>query len=230
MRAGLRGMPLAAVRRLGDDLDRAADDLERTRDQISARMTLSFGLGPDMDEFRGRWGDELAPSLSRVTATLRDAAGSVRRDAEQQDSASSDGAGGGGHGGGGGGGGGGGPLDWLRDRGEDLWDAGGDAIDWLGDRGQDVLDGVGSWWDATSDDWLNVGDSIGQLWDATGGSVLDGRWPRTTEVVASQIRLLGAFGGALWTTATGDEANIFDDGDPYAGAPSAVADGDVRVP
>lgn len=205
MTTSMWGMDVAAVRGLGDSLDRAADELETTRDQVSARMTLSFGAGPDMDAFRSRWSDELAPSLSRVCATLRAAAGDVRRDADQQDSASGDGAGGGR------GDDGGGPLDWLRDRGEDLWDAGGD-----------VLDGVGDWWDATSDDWLNVGDAAGQFWDATGGALLDGEWPRTTEVVASQIRTLGALGGALWTTVTGDEANLFDDGDPYAGDPRAV--------
>lgn len=215
MTTSMWGMDVAAVRGLGDSLDRAADELETTRDQVSARMTLSFGAGPDMDAFRSRWSGELAPSLTHVCATLRAAAGDVRRDADQQDTASGDGAGGGPGAGGAGGGGrgddGGGPLDWLRDRGEDLWDAGGDA-----------LEDVGDWWDAASDDWLNVGDAAGQLWDATGGALLDGEWPRTTEVVASKIRTLGAFGGALWTTVTGDEANLFDDGDPYAGDPRAV--------
>ncbi|MFC8923719.1 hypothetical protein [Cellulosimicrobium sp. NPDC057127] len=221
MTTSMWGMDVAAVRGLGDSLDRAADELETARDQVGARMTLSFGAGPDLDAFRARWSSELAPSLARVCATLRAAAGDVRRDADQQDSASGDGAGGGaGAGGpsaGGGGAGGGGRADHgdgpdrLRDRGEELWDASGDA-----------LDGVGSWWDATSDDWLNVGDAAEQLWDATGGALLDGEWPRTTEVVASQIRTLGAFGGALWTTVTGDEANLFDDGDPYAGDPRAV--------
>ncbi|WP_435736296.1 hypothetical protein V5D56_16090 [Cellulosimicrobium sp. PMB13] len=231
-------MDVAAVRRLGTDLERAADDLESARDQVGVRMAMSFGFGPDMDEFRGRWSSELAPSLSRVCATLREAAQSVRLDADQQDTASNDGGGsGGGHGSDGGargpdGGGrgdgddgGGGPLDWLRDRGEDLWDAGGDALDWLGDRGEDLADGASTWWDATSDDWLNVGDSFGQLWDATGGSILDGRWPRTTEVAASMIMGAGALGGALYTTATGDEANLFDDGDPYAGDPRRVPTG-----
>ncbi len=230
------GMDVTAVRGLGDALDQAADDLESARARIDARMGLPFGLGPDMEDFRARWSGELAPSLVRVGMALRGTAGTVRRNVEEQVAASTDaGSGGSAFAGASGSGngsadGGGGPLDWLQDRGEDLWGAGADALDWLSDRGEDVLDGVGDWWDATSDDWLNVGDAAGQLWDATGGSILDGRWPRTTEVVASQILLLGSTGGALWTTVTGDEANIFDDGEPYAGTPSPVPDGDVRVP
>lgn len=148
---------------------------------------------------------------------------------------------------------GGGPLDWLGDRAGDLWDAGGDAVDWVGDRASDTAGWIGDratdLWDAGSDavGWLgdrgsdalgwigdrasaiggafqNVGDSGLQLWDATGGAILDGEWPRTTEVLASTIRLAGATVGAGLTTATVGmwDPKVFDDGDPYAGDPTPV--------
>jgi hypothetical protein len=124
---------------------------------------------------------------------------------------------------------------WIGDRATDLWNAGGDAIDWIGDKGSDAVGWIG---DKGSDalGWLgdrasaiggsfqNLGDSGMQLWDATGGAILDGEWPRTTEVLASGIRLAGATVGVGLTAGTLGmfDPKVFDDGDPYAGDPSEV--------
>ncbi|MFD7024228.1 hypothetical protein [Promicromonospora sukumoe] len=124
---------------------------------------------------------------------------------------------------------------WIGDRATDLWNAGGNAVDWIGDKGSDALGWLG---DRGSDalGWLgdrasaiggafqNVGDAGLQLWDATGGAILDGEWPRTTEVIASQIRLAGAVVGLGITAGSSGmlDPKIFDDGDPYAGDPRPI--------
>ncbi|MFZ1410940.1 MAG: hypothetical protein WAS07_05760 [Micropruina sp.] len=131
-------------------------------------------------------------------------------------------------------------VDWVGDRASDLWEAGEDAANWVGDqavaawnwtsgtavaaanwtsdRAVDAWNWAGDRFEAIGDDWANVSDAAGQYWQATGGSLLDGRWPRTTEVVASSVLLAGAFAGALFTTSTAGiiEANVFDDGNPTA--------------
>jgi hypothetical protein len=105
-----------------------------------------------------------------------------------------------------------------------VWDAGTSAVDWIGDRGSDALDWIGDRASAIGGAWENVADSAGQYWNATGGAILDGEWPRTTEVIASTIRLGGAVVGAGITGASLGmlDPKVFDDGDPYAGEPTDV--------
>ncbi|WP_264030563.1 hypothetical protein [Cellulosimicrobium sp. SH8] len=201
------GMDVTAVRRLAAALDDGARLLEDARTQLDARLAGAFGLGPDMDAFRSRWSGELAPSLGRAAATLRDASRGVRGDADAQEAASAPG---------------GGPEDAPRAMGR------ADPAEHREPRA--APPGAAGWWDAAVDDWLNVGESVDQLWDATGGSVLEGSWPRTSAVVASQLRLWGALGGALATTLTGQATDLFDDGDPSVGDPVVVPRGEVRVP
>ncbi|WP_157236723.1 hypothetical protein [Promicromonospora sukumoe] len=125
---------------------------------------------------------------------------------------------------------------WIGDRANDLWDAGGNAVDWLGDkgsaavgwlgdRGSDVLGWLGDRGSAIGGAFMNVGDAGLQLWDATGGAILDGEWPRTTEVLASGIRLAGTTVGLGLTAGSLGmfDPKVFDDGDPYAGDPTDVA-------
>lgn len=105
-----------------------------------------------------------------------------------------------------------------------LWDAGTNAVDWIGDRGSDALDWIGDRASAIGGSFANVGDSGLQLWDATGGAILDGEWPRTTEVLASTIRLAGATVGAGLTAGTLGmfDPKVFDDGKPTASDPIPV--------
>lgn len=115
-------------------------------------------------------------------------------------------------------------ADWAGDRVSDGVDAVGDGVDWLGDRASDLGGWLGDRASTIGDAYENVGDAGTQLWDATGGAILDGEWPRTTEVIASSILLAGTTVGANLTLSTGGIFNpkVFDDGDPYAGDPRPV--------
>lgn len=122
-------------------------------------------------------------------------------------------------------------VGWVGDRAVDVWNAGAAGVGWVGNRAVDAWNWAGDRAAAIGDDWGNVGDAALQYWDATGGSILDGRWPRTTEVVASELLLTGAIIGAVATTASAGtvETNLFDDGKPYAGDPKP-ASGIVKIP
>lgn len=138
--------------------------------------------------------------------------------------------------------GGGGLTDWFGDRLDDA----GNGLDWLGGQASDGANWVGDqaadlgdWFSDTASDvggWAadtgatyadsfgDLWDTGGQFWDATGGSVLDGRWPRTTEVVASNVLFAGSVVDHLVTNATFGQVdlNVFDDGEPYADPPRPV--------
>ncbi|MBE1875562.1 hypothetical protein [Myceligenerans pegani] len=144
----------------------------------------------------------------------------------------------------------GGVFDWFGDRLDDVGDGVvrvgdqvSDGAGWVSDRATDLGDwftdtasDVGSWVSETAttlgDGYGNLGDAGGQLWDATGGSILDGEWPRTTEVIASGVLFGGALIDTSLTTGTAGlvDLNLFDDGEPYAGDPQPVRDDELTVP
>jgi hypothetical protein len=133
-------------------------------------------------------------------------------------------------------------ADWVGDRAADVWNAGTTAVHWTGDRVGDALrmgESAANWvWDRAADAWsdtvrrveaigdsyANTIDAASQFWDATVGSLLGGRWPRTTEVAASALLLAGAAGGSVLMTQSLGEIgrNAYDDGDPVAGEPKRV--------
>lgn len=119
-------------------------------------------------------------------------------------------------------------MDWIGDQASDLggWfsDTASDAGDWLSDRASDVGDWASDTASNFGDSFGNLWDAGGQLWDATGGSILDGRWPRTTEVIASSVLFGGAAVDTAITQATLGQVdlNIFDDGEPWAGEPQPI--------
>lgn len=193
--SGMYGADVAQLRSLAQQFDRAADQLDTCRTSVGGSVRISPWQGPDAGRFRADWDSSHAGRIAAAASTLRTGARQLRTNADQQEQASAvDGAAGGGSGGGGGAGSGGGGGFWG----------------WVADRA-----------DAVRDEFGNLLDAGGQLWDATGGSLLSGRWPRTTEVVASLIRWEGsAFSaGVAWMTAGMVELNLFDDGEPYAGRP-----------
>lgn len=108
---GFYGADIGELRALAQSLTTASEALTTTRSTLDSTVSGARWAGPDGDELRGRWSAELGPALAAATATLRDAADKVRKNADQQESASSDGTGGPGGGGSGGsaGGPGGGP-------------------------------------------------------------------------------------------------------------------------
>jgi hypothetical protein len=110
---GFYGADIGELRALAQSLTTASEALTTTRSTLDSTVSGARWAGPDGDELRGRWSAELGPALAAATATLRDAADKVRKNADQQESASSGGSGGPGGGGsgspGGGPGSGGGP-------------------------------------------------------------------------------------------------------------------------
>lgn len=299
----MQGQDIEQVRALAGLFESSADELESSRQQVTAAVFGFDGYGPNVDQMRGEWSDRLAPTLSDIAEALREAGDKATRNADAQEDTSNSYDGNPFAGvstqasGSSGDDDGGGPLDWLGDKAGDLWDAGGDAldwtgdkvgdlwdagtdavgnvwdagtnlvgkvwdagtnlagnvwdagtnlagniwdagtnlagklwdagtsaVDWIGDRGSDALDWIGDRASAIGGAWENVADSGLQLWDATGGAILDGEWPRTTEVIASQIRLGGALLGAGITGASLGmlDPKVFDDGDPTASDPIPV--------
>lgn len=301
----MQGQDIEQVRALASLFESTADELDSSRQQVTAAVFGFDGWGANVDQMRGEWSEYLAPSLSDIAEALRSAGDKAARNADEQEGTSNSYDGSGGNpfagvstqGSGSSDDDGGGPLDWLGDKAGDLWDAGGDALDWTGDKVGDLwdagTDAVGNVWDAGTNlvgkvwdagtnlagniwdagtnlagniwdagtnlagklwdagtsavdwigdrgsdalDWIgdrasaiggafeNVGDSGLQLWDATGGAILDGEWPRTTEVLASGIRLAGATVGAGLTAGTLGmfDPKVFDDGDPTASDPIPV--------
>lgn len=112
MAAGMWGADVAGLRRLAQDVEGAAQSLTSLTANLSSVVASTGWTGRDGDDFRGVWDGMCVGALRSCAATLTDAAGALRRDADQQDSASSGDGAGPGPGGtpGGGGGGGGGPL------------------------------------------------------------------------------------------------------------------------
>ncbi len=109
------GADVAELRRLAQEVDGAAQSLTSLAANLSSVVASTGWTGRDGDDFRGIWDGMCVGAIRSCAATLTDAAGTLRRDADQQETASTDGAGaaqGGGSAGthGGGGGGGGGPL------------------------------------------------------------------------------------------------------------------------
>jgi hypothetical protein len=299
----MQGQDIEQVRALASLFESSADELESSRQQVTAAVFGFDGWGPNVDQMRGEWSDRLAPTLSDIAEALRSAGDTATRNADAQEGTSNSydgnpfaGVSTQGHGSSGDDDGGG-PLDWLGDKAGDLWDAGGDAldwtgdkvgdlwdagtdavgnvwdagtnlignvwdagtnlagnvwdagtnlagniwdagtnlagklwdagtnaVDWIGDRGSDALDWIGDRASAIGGAWENVGDAAGQYWDATGGAILDGEWPRTTEVIASTVRLGGAVVGAAITGGSLGifDPKVFDDGDPYADDPRPI--------
>ncbi|GAB4084696.1 hypothetical protein GCM10028784_13260 [Myceligenerans cantabricum] len=215
------------------------------------------GWGPNVDHLRDLWSGDLAPSLTQAADALREAGDKAAQNADDQQGttesydggspfagATATGTTGAGNPFAGATGTAtgtvepddGGVLDWFGDR---LDDAGGwvsDSAADLGDWFSDTTSGVGGRLSETGstigDSFGNLWDTGGQLWDATGGSVLDGRWPRTTEVVASGLLFAGSAADTLLTTGTAGQVDLdlFDDGDPYAGPPRPVNPDSTTIP
>lgn len=217
----LQGQDVEQVRELARALRVRSEGLDTARETIDHAVMGVDGFGLDVEAMRDIWSGDLAPSMTRIAAALREAGEVADRNADAQDETSAADGGSGfagagangaaaapGTGGGGDGGDGGRLLDAL----------GG----WLSGPASTVADG-----------WDNLLDTGGRLWDATGGSILEGRWPRTTEIVASGALFGGALLDTALTTGSGGlvDLDIFDDGEPVAGSPVPVdLDADGHYP
>lgn len=110
------GADIGELRALATQFDRAADQLDGCRGALGGQVNSSPWAGADAVRFKGDWSSQYAPRLNATAGRLREAARSLRSNADDQERTSAvDGgptASPGGHpgssGGGGGGGGGGG--------------------------------------------------------------------------------------------------------------------------
>lgn len=86
MAGGKYGADVAQLRALGDRLDRAADELERSGRVLSQGISPTMAWrGPDAGAFQGEWSGSHYPRLSSAVAALRSAARTVRRNADEQE-------------------------------------------------------------------------------------------------------------------------------------------------
>lgn len=234
----LWGQDVAQVRDLARLFAQRAQDLDTARALLDDAVHGFDGWGPNVERMRADWSDHLAPSLAHVADALRAAGDKAARNADAQEDTSTtyDGAVSGA----------GNPFAGATatataDLPADTRTGDGDAdddglLDWFGDRLDDAADGFDRLTDQAADlgDWFSdtaIADSVGhlwdtggQLWDAAGGALLDGRWPRPTEIVASGALLTGALLDTALTAATGGllDLNLLDDGEPTAGPPTPV--------
>ncbi|GAA1867552.1 hypothetical protein [Myceligenerans crystallogenes] len=222
--AQLWGQDIEQVRDLARTFREHSRQLDAARETIGHAVLGFEGYGPDVDVLREIWSGDLAPAMARIAAALHEAGDVAERNAGAQEETSADDGreGTAVSGDGGGGGNGGGTAAALF--------PGGPAGDFAGSTGRpgDHAPDLAGWHSGpgsvVADSWDNLLDAGGQLWDATGGSILEGRWPRTTEIVASGALFGGALADTALTTGTGGrvDLDLFDDGEPVAGEPVAV--------
>ena len=108
------GADVAQLRMLAMQFDRAAEQLESGRANVSSSVHSSCWVGPDAHAFRAHWDSTDSARISAAARELRTGAKKLRANADGQERVSAVDGGGsshglhGGHSGGGGGGGGGG--------------------------------------------------------------------------------------------------------------------------
>lgn len=89
MAGGMYGADVAQLRALGDQLDRFADDVERTMRTLGMAVTSTAQWqGPDAATFRQDWSGSHQPRMTSAVLALRSGARSVRANADQQEQTS----------------------------------------------------------------------------------------------------------------------------------------------
>ncbi|RPF20663.1 hypothetical protein [Myceligenerans xiligouense] len=241
----LWGQDIEQVRDLARTFDRSAQNLDAARQLIDGAVLGFDGWGANVDEMRDMWSGDLAPSLTHAADALRTAGDKAAQNADDQQETTDSYSGGSPFAGASASGSvqAGNPFAGASAEGSGEAESDGGVLDWFGDQ---VSDGAGWLSDSASDlgGWLSdagsaiggsfgsLGDAGGQLWDATGGSILDGRWPRTTEMIASGLLFGGSLVNAALTAGTAGQVDLqlFDDGDPYAGDPQPVNPDTMTIP
>lgn len=85
---GMLGADVAQLRSLAQQFDRAADRLDASRAAVGGAVESAHWRGADADRFRQLWSGQSAPRIGQVVHALRDAATSLRTNAQQQEQAS----------------------------------------------------------------------------------------------------------------------------------------------
>ncbi|MFD6090724.1 hypothetical protein ACFWGN_01245 [Oerskovia sp. NPDC060338] len=82
------GADVAALRDLATSLDGGAGVLDQARSKVRGSFHSVPWYGPDADQERGQWDGRLEPLLTQTAQSLRDAATTLRRNADDQESTS----------------------------------------------------------------------------------------------------------------------------------------------
>jgi uncharacterized protein YukE len=83
------GMDIAQVRQLASDMTRAADEIRRLSQQITAKVRSTPWAGADQKRFEQDWTGRHVQQLNTVVQALQDAAKVATTNAHEQESASS---------------------------------------------------------------------------------------------------------------------------------------------
>ena len=74
---------------LARKFDEEAEKIDATISGITTQLASTWWLGPDKDQFENQWNTTLTSELRKVIASLKDAAGNCRKQADQQRQTSS---------------------------------------------------------------------------------------------------------------------------------------------
>lgn len=86
--SGMFGADVAQLRALAQQLDRSADRVDGTRTSVGHAVAAAPWRGPSADRFRQQWAGGHTGQLTDAARVLRDAAASLRANANQQEQAS----------------------------------------------------------------------------------------------------------------------------------------------
>lgn len=78
------GADIEQLNALGAEMNRQADRLDQIRGELGAGLARSTWDGVDADDFRYQWESQLSGLLCGVSEVMRDRAGVLRQNAEQQ--------------------------------------------------------------------------------------------------------------------------------------------------
>ncbi|EYT48984.1 PGAP1-like alpha/beta domain-containing protein [Brachybacterium muris] len=216
-----QGMDPDQVRDQAEGLRTAAERLGEVLDRLDAATHAVEWRGPDADSFRENWHVVRSQGESVVVPGIRDRSGELERHAEEQDKASSNGDSGGGFWDG--------VVDFFSGAAEKISDfASGVAgvVDWVADE---IGEQIAGWPDDLRDypgillgNLQELGRSTTGLLGMAADAVMNGEWPRLTELGVGLIDA-GLDGiNTLVHATTGLDLNLADDGTGYADAPQQV--------
>ena len=83
------GADVEALRQLALSFEGGASVVDDARTSVRSALHSAVWPGPDGEQARGQWDGQLEPSLTRTAQALRDAAATLRANAEAQERTSS---------------------------------------------------------------------------------------------------------------------------------------------
>jgi hypothetical protein len=82
------GADVEALDQLAQKLDSEGDNISQSLATLTSQLQGTWWQGTDATQFRGEWEGQYTTQLRNIAQALHDAAGSARKEAEQQRQAS----------------------------------------------------------------------------------------------------------------------------------------------